>query len=91
MRLLCLLPLIAVLTGCPPPQSGACKKYVDCQAAYDAAAQHAPLDTSAYAATGRCWGNETTAAQCTLECGQHNAALAEAAAAGGLSVPACSQ
>ena len=84
------LPLLAVLlAGCPPPQSGACKKYVDCQAAYDKAAGHQAKPTIAYEPNGPCWSDGQIAAQCTQECLEMNRALEAAVTANKLDVPSC--
>jgi hypothetical protein len=84
-----LLLVLGLVLGCPQPQTGACKKYVACEAGFDAAAHHDAKDTSAYGPDGACWKDAKTASQCSQECNEANAALQTAAQAGGLHVTAC--
>lgn len=89
VALIAVLPVL-VAAGCLPKPAPVCLRYVACQAAWDAATEAEPKDTSAYAEGGACWGDTASAAQCDLDCTEAVQALTAAAASLHLDLPACS-
>lgn len=83
------ISLLCGLGACRAEPSPECQTYRACQAAYDEATGTGPVDVSQYEADGACWDSGDNAARCTADCEAGAAALARAAAAEGLDVPAC--
>jgi len=90
MRALVLM-VVVVAAGCGPRvMDPACEAYVACQAAFDAAADVEPVDTSPYALEGDCWGGDPRSAdRCALECAESLAFVQQAAADADLTLDAC--